>query len=88
MNNVDKIFRVNSLIHEIRNECNAMQTLENGFILSDQLFRDVLKELPEMDARRDDLQSRWRFLEKIRRNLRDELHSSHKKMKNKLKKAN
>ena len=76
MNNTQKMSRVNSLIHEIRTECNAMQTLENGFILSDRLFRDVLKELPEMDARREDLQSRWRILEKIRRNLRDELQSS------------
>lgn len=76
MNNTQKTSRVNSLIHKIRTECNAMQTLENGFILSDRLFRDVLKELPEMDARRDDLQSRWRILEKIRRNLRDELQSS------------
>jgi len=83
MNNSQKLSRVNSLIHEIRNECNAMQTLENGFILSDHLFREVLRELPEMDARRDDLQSRWRILEKIRRNLRDELQSSFEKMKNK-----
>jgi|TARA_B110000908_G_scaffold139803_1_gene166668 hypothetical protein len=70
MNNTQKISRVNSLIHEIRNECNAMQTLENGFILSDQLFRAVLKELPEMDARRDDLQSRWHLLEKIKNKLK------------------
>ena len=73
MNNVQKIFRVNTLIHEIRTECNAMQTLENGFILSDKIFRDVLRELPEMDQRRDDLQSRWHALEKMRRTLRDNL---------------
>ena len=73
MNNVQKIFRVNTLIHQIRTECNAMQTLENGFILSDKLFRSVLKELPEMNDRREDLQSRWHALEKMRRTLRDNL---------------
>lgn len=73
MNNVQKIYRVNILIHKIKTECNAMQTLENGFILSDKLFRSVLKELPEMDQRRDDLQSRWHALEKMRRTLRDNL---------------
>lgn len=73
MNNVQKISRVNSLIHQIRTECNAMQTLENGFILSDKLFRSVLKELPEMNDRREDLQMRWHRLEKMRRTLRDNL---------------
>jgi len=68
-NTMSKLVRVNKLINEVRNQSNALQTLDTGDIIPDDAFRALLKAMPHVAERVDTLMWRWHALDRMALNL-------------------
>lgn len=62
---MSKLVRVNKLITEVRNQSNALQTLETGDIIPDDAFRALLRAMPHVAERVDTLMWRWHALDSM-----------------------